>query len=82
VGTAVSRELPATVHVFRVTGADIRRFVESDSATSGNLAADGELAVPSFDPEYRTDNTILYLAAASVRQDATTPAVTVGGAAP
>ena len=82
VGTAVSRELPATVHVFRVTGADIRRFVESAAATSGNLAADGELAIPSFDPEHRTDNTILYLAAASFRQDATTPVVTVGGSTP
>src|SRR5699024_1670336 len=38
-----------TAVIFRVTGADTRRFIEDAKAVTGDLAAEGELTIPSFD---------------------------------
>lgn len=71
-----------TVAVFRVTGADTRRFIEDAKSVTGDLAAEGELTVPSFDPEYRRDNTILFVASATFPVGSTTPQITAGRSTP
>ena len=71
-----------TVAVFRVTGADTRRFIEDAKSVTGDLAAEGELTVPSFDPEYRRDNTILFVASATFPVGSATPQITAGRSTP
>lgn len=71
-----------TTAIFRVTGSDTRRFVEDAKAVTGNLPADGELAIPSFDPQYRTDNTVLYIASATFPHDSATPTITAEASSP
>lgn len=71
-----------TATMFRVTGADPVRFIEDAKSVSGSLAAEGELSIPSFDPEYRMDNTLLFIASATFSQDAATPGIVVERSAP
>ena len=66
----------------RVTGADSRRLVESFQVARNDLAAHGVLTFPSFDPEYRRDNTVMYVTTSSWRPDDQTPRPSVAGAAP
>ena len=68
--------------VLRVTGADSRRLVESFQEARDDLATHGVLTFPSFDPEYRHDNTIMYVTTSSWRPDDQTPRSSVAGAAP
>src|SRR5699024_7857364 len=71
-----------TVAAFRVTGADDRRFIEDAKSVTGDLAAEGELTVPSFDPEYRRDNTLLFITSATFPVGSATPQITAGRATP
>lgn len=68
--------------VLRVTGADSRRLIESFQDARDDLATHGVLTFPSFDPEYRHDNTIMYVTTSSWRPDDQTPRSSVAGAAP
>ena len=70
------------VIVLRVTGADSRRLIESFQDARDDLATHGVLTFPSFDPEYRHDNTIMYVTTSSWRPDDQTPRSSVAGAAP
>ena len=70
------------VIVLRVTGADSRRLIESFQEARDDLATHGVLTFPSFDPEYRHDNTIMYVTTSSWRPDDQTPRSSVAGAAP
>ena len=71
-----------TVAVFRVTGADTRRFVEDAKSVTGDLASEGELTIPNFDPEHRQDNTLLFISTATFPHDATTPRITAARSTP
>ena len=71
-----------TVAAFRVTGADTRRFIEDAKSVTGDLAAEGELTVPSFDPEYRRDNTLLFITSATFPVGSSTPQITAGRSTP
>lgn len=71
-----------TAALFRVTGADFTRFVEDAKVVTGDLSADGELSMPSFDPEYRRDNTLLFVASATFPRGASTPVITAAGSTP
>src|SRR5699024_7653678 len=71
-----------TSAIFRVTGADARRFIEDAKSVTGDLAAEGELTVPSFDPEYRRDNTLLFIASATFPVGSSTPQITAGRSTP
>ena len=71
-----------TVAAFRVTGADDRRFIEDAKSVTGDLAAEGELTVPSFDPEYRRDNTLLFITSATFPVGSSTPQITAGRSTP
>lgn len=71
-----------TAAIFRVTGADNSRFIEDAKAVSGDLAADGELTIPSFDPEYRRDNTLLFITSATYPHGAAAPRITATGSTP
>src|SRR5699024_887796 len=71
-----------TSAIFRVTGADDRRFIEDAKSVTGGLAAEGELTVPSFHPEYRRDNTVLFLAAATFPVGSSPPQLTAGRSTP
>src|SRR5699024_5849149 len=71
-----------TAVIFRVTGADTRRFVEDAKAVTGDLAAEGELTIPSFDPEYRRDNTLLFIASATCPVGSSTPQITAARSTP
>src|SRR5699024_11451166 len=71
-----------TSRLFRVTGADDRRFIEDAKSVTGDLAAEGELTVPSFDPEYRRDNTLLFITSATFPVGSSTPQITAGRSTP
>src|SRR5699024_6904510 len=71
-----------TAVIFRVTGADTRRFIEDAKAVTGDLAAEGELTIPSFDPEYRRDNTLLFITSATFPVGSSTPQITAGRSTP
>ena len=71
-----------TSAIFRVTGADARRFIEDAKSVTGDLAAEGELTVPSFDPEYRRDNTLLFITSATFPVGSSTPQITAGRSTP
>lgn len=68
--------------VLRATGGDSRRFVEAFQVAKNDLSAEGVLTIPSFDPEYRSDNTIMYVSTSSWKPGSPTPVSAVGGAAP
>src|SRR5690606_724805 len=71
-----------TAAIFRVTGADFTRFVEDSKVVTGDLSAEGELSMPSFDPEYRRDNTLLFITSATFPRGASTPIITAAGSTP
>src|SRR5699024_3449315 len=71
-----------TSRLFRVTGADDRRFIEDAKAVTGDLAAEGELTIPCFDPEYRRDNTLLFIASATFPVGSSTPQITAARSTP
>lgn len=68
--------------VLRATGGDSRRFVEAFQVAKNDLSAEGVLTIPSFDPEYRSDNTIMYVSTSSWKPGSPAPVSAVGGAAP
>src|SRR5699024_9165301 len=51
-------------------------------SVTGDLAAEGELTVPSFDPEYRRDNTLLFITSATFPVGSSTPQITAGRSTP
>src|SRR5699024_10327 len=71
-----------TSAIFRVTGADARRFIEDAKAVTGDLAAEGELTISSFGPEYSRDDTLLLIASATFPASAPTPQVTAARSTP
>lgn len=81
-GTLSQNPAQLTATMFRVTGADMDRFIEDSNSVGGSLAAEGELSIPSFDPEYRSDNTLLFIATATFSQDASVPSIAVERSAP
>ena len=81
-GALVGDEHQLTVAVFRVTGADTRRFVEDAKSVTGDLAAEGELTIPNFDPEHRRDNTLLFISTATFPHDTTAPRITAARSTP
>lgn len=70
------------VIVLRATGGDPRRLVEATQIATDKLLESGVLEVPSFDPEWRTDNAILFVTSSSWEQDAPAPRATATGSAP
>src|SRR5699024_7976050 len=70
------------VAMFRVTGADSRRFIEDAKSVTGDLSAEGELTLPSFDPEYRRDNTLLFVSAATYPLGSSAPQITAAKSTP
>lgn len=66
----------------RATGGDSRRFVEAVQVARNDLSAEGVLTIPSFDPEYRSDNTVMYVSTSSWKPSSPTPVSAVDGAAP
>ena len=71
----------ANLIVLRVTGGDAMRTIEAVRTANVLLKERGTLEVPSFDPEWRADNTVLYVATSSWPQDGTTPRATASGSA-
>lgn len=71
-----------TAVIFRITDADTRRFVEDAKAVTGDLSAEGRLTIPNFDPEYRMDNTLLFISTATFPHDALTPKITAAQSTP
>lgn len=67
--------------VLRVTGGDAARTIEAVRTANVFLVERGTLEVPSFDPEWRTDNTLLYVATSSWPQEGLTPRATASGSA-
>ena len=81
-GDPVGGRSQITVVAFRVTGADTRRFVEDAKSVTGDLASEGRLMIPSFDPEHRVDNTLLFISTATFPHDAVIPQITAGQSTP
>lgn len=71
----------ANLIILRVTGGDAGRTIEAVRTANVFLKERGTLEVPSFDPEWRMDNTILYVATSSWPQEDITPRATASNSA-
>src|SRR5699024_6632269 len=68
--------------IMRATGGDVLRFVESSQVALDRLTTSGTLDLPSFEPEYRSDNTLLYVSTSSWTASMEMPTMAITGAAP